>query len=49
MKYYIQLEGDMNFRLQKDKTWRLIKNKDLQETDLLTEYESEIIAIQEID
>ncbi len=49
MKYYIQLEGDDHiFRLQKDKSWRLLKSNDFINNDLLTENESELISLQKI-
>lgn len=49
MKYYIQLEGDDHiFRLQKDKSWRLLKSNDFINNDLLTENESELISLQKL-
>lgn len=50
MKYYIQLEkSNQRYRLQNDNSWRMVVEKEIQNSDFLTSNEKDIIKLQEID
>lgn len=49
MKFYIELTGNSNFRLQLDQSWRLVEdNAPLAESDFLTSDAIEVIRLQEL-
>lgn len=50
MKFYIELSNYIDiFRLQKDGNWREVGNKDILESDFVTNDQSELIKIQKVD
>lgn len=50
MEFFIELTNDQTtYRLQNDKTWHLLNERQLKDKDYLTSNVSEIIKLQEID